>query len=124
MIKIVQEAKAPFTLEIVRSIASLCNEDPYKIWYSIALEGVKSRPLHQVSVKTATVPTKTVAEFCWRCPACNKVFNDVKHLVNHILFFVKQRDRAHIDVYKEVKDKSTKEGKTFTQVAEEILRCS
>lgn len=80
------------------------------------------KTIPQVSAKP-TVKT-TTSELCWRCTACNKTFTDVKQLVNHILFFVRQRDRAHLEVYKEIKDKSTKEGKTFTQIAEEILKCS
>jgi hypothetical protein len=123
IIKIVQDVGAPFTLEVVRSIAKLCNEDPYKIWYAIALGGITTKTASQPSAKTTPTASKTTSEFCWRCSACNKTFNDVRQLVNHILFFVRQKDRAHIEVYKEIKERSTKESKTFTQVAEEILRC-
>lgn len=127
LVKVVQEVGAPFTLEVVRSIAKLCDEDPYKLWRSIAL-GVAAIPQPKVSspvggVTKPSMPKASTSEPSWRCTACNKIFTDVKQLVNHILFFVRQKDRAHTELYKEIKDRSTKEGKTFTQVAEEILRC-
>ncbi|GEM_PF-809040 len=126
LIKIVQEVGAPFTLEVVRSIAKLCNENPYKLWQSIAL-GVITIPQSRVSspveeVAKPSIPKASTSGPSWRCIACNKIFTDVKQLVNHILFFVRQKDKAHTELYKEIKDRSTKEGKTFTQVAEEILR--
>jgi len=127
LIRIVQDVKAPFTLEVVRSIARLCNEDPYRLWYSLATS-YKQRPMPiEVSAAGQRVASEkkptTTGETCWRCSACGKSFDDIKHLVNHILFFLRQGDKAHAELYKEVKSKATKEGKTFTQVAEELLRC-
>ncbi|MEM1644739.1 MAG: hypothetical protein QXL96_02515 [Ignisphaera sp.] len=129
LIKMIKELGTPFTLEVVKSVARLCNEDPYKLWHSIALgitATITSKTSSQSMTERATKPTTlkaSTSELSWRCTACSKVFTDVKQLVNHILFFVRQRDKAHTELYKEIKDRSTKEGKTFTQVVEEILRC-
>lgn len=75
-----------------------------------------------MGIATSSTKPKS-AEPCWRCSACNKVFNDVRVLVNHITFFVRQKDKAHIELYKKIKEQSEKNGKTFTQVVEEILKC-
>lgn len=112
-------------MEVVKSIASLCDEDPYKLWRSIAAKATLIQPVEMVSrteVKTQT-SAQPVTGSCWRCTACNRTFNDIKHLVNHITFFVRQKERAHLDLYKKIKESADKSGKTFTQVCEETLRC-
>jgi len=60
---------------------------------------------------------------CWKCSACGKEFNDVKHLVNHITFFVRQKDKNHLELYRKIKESSDKSSKSFTQVVEEMLKC-
>ena len=68
--------------------------------------------------------TKSISTtLCWRCFACGKEFNDVKHLVNHINFFVRQKDKNHLELYRKIKESSDKSSKSFTQVVEEMLKC-
>lgn len=110
---------------VVRSIASICNEDPYKLWHAIASGGLlyQASPPFKAMPSEALRPVSSTPGPCWRCTACNKAFNDIKQLVNHITFFVRQRDKSHIELYKKIKEYADKSGKTFTQASEEILRC-
>ena len=124
LIKAVQDARAPFTLDVVKSIAHLCNEDPYRLWRIIASSSAKYVGISiQEQGSASTAEKQRTAGPCWRCSACNRVFSDSRQLVNHITFFVRQRDKAHIELYNKIKDNATRSGKTFTQVAEEMLKC-
>ncbi len=127
LLEILRETRTPLLLEVVKSIASLCGVDPYTLWNALAhgsLQAVTA-PTTRSTTTTATAKTapKTIAGPCWRCPACGKEFNDVKHLVNHILFYVRQRDRAHIEVYRKIKQRVEQTGQTFTQVVMSELKC-
>lgn len=122
LIDIARNSGAPFTIEVVRSIARICNEDPYKLWYEIL-----GKPITVTATTSTAAPAteKKVAEGpCWRCEACGKTFADARHLVNHITFFVRQKDKAHIELYQKIKKLENEKGKTFTEVALEILKCS
>ncbi len=127
MLGVLRETHTPLLLEVVKSIASLCNVDPYELWNALAHGSPQAATAPATRPTTATTTAKTVprtaAGPCWRCPACGKEFNDVKHLVNHILFYVRQRDRAHIEVYRKVKQRVEQTGQTFTQVVMSELRC-
>ncbi len=120
MLKIVREVHAPLLLEIVKSIAALCNVDPYQLWYYLARQSMPTAK--SVSVAKPSTPTLRT-EPCWRCPACGKTFQDPAKLVSHILYFLRQRDRGHIEVYRELKKKVEATGKTFTEIVKEELKC-
>ena len=126
LLKIVREVHAPLLFEVVKSIASICGEDPYALWNALASGSIpklgESQPAKK-SVSTAQAIAKPRVSQCWRCPACNKEFSDVRQLVNHILFYVKQRDKSHIEVYRSIKQRVERSGQTFTQVVMTELRC-
>lgn len=115
-LELVKQAGAPFTMEIVKSIAILCDEDPYRLWYDIAKLHLEPKLLE---VERAALQT----ENCWRCPACNKAFNDVKHLVNHITYFTRSKDRAHTELYQKLKKLSDDHRRSFTDIVTTTLRC-
>ncbi|HIP56766.1 MAG TPA: hypothetical protein EYH02_01655 [Ignisphaera aggregans] len=126
LLKVVREAHAPLLFEVVKSIASICGEDPYTLWNALASGSIpkpSESQLAKKSTSTAQSITKPHTLQCWRCPACNKEFSDVKQLVNHILFYVKQRDKSHIEVYRNIKQRVERSGQTFTQVIMTELRC-
>ena len=127
LLRVIRETHTPLLLEVVKSIASLCSVDPYALWNSLAHGSLQVATETATKQPSATAITKTAPKTatgpCWRCPACGKEFNDVKHLVNHILFYVRQRDRAHIEVYRRIKQRVEQTGQTFTQVAMSDLRC-
>ncbi len=122
LISIVKGVGAPLTMEVVKSIARLCSEDPYNLWHEIAKQELGAKAAVIISAEESQRKT-VVAELCWRCEACGKTFSDVKHLVNHITYFVRQRDPAHIELYKKVKNHAEKSGKTFSEAAMELLKC-
>jgi len=124
LINIVQEAKAPLTIEVVKSIAYLCREDPYNLWYKLASMYTNTVTDQRSSTKAQSIQTKRETEKCWKCPACNKIFDDYKHLVNHITYFVRQHDVSHIDLYKKLKKISSDTGKTFSEIVASELKCS
>lgn len=119
--ELAKQAGAPFTIEIVKSIANLCNENPYVLWYNIASLFLGQHKIVEKPVSQVTQPT-AIAN-CWRCPACNRTFSDTKHLVNHITYFVRQRDKAHIELYQKIKKFSDEQKKSFTEIAISILKC-
>ncbi len=121
MLKYVKEYGTPLTLDVLRSIASLCSVDVYELWYRLTSSYTQQE---RYSETTSTTP-KTVERrgLCWKCPACGKEFQDVKTLVSHILYFVRQRDRAHLQVYRDIKRKVESTGKTFTEIVMSDYRC-
>ncbi|MEM0026806.1 MAG: hypothetical protein QXT53_02470 [Ignisphaera sp.] len=121
LISIAKSSGAPFTIEVVKSIARICNEDPYELWYEILGKAIVMNATPTTTVSTSE---KKIAEGpCWRCEACGKTFSDARHLVNHITYFVRQRDKAHIELYQKIKKLESEKGKTFTEIALEILKC-
>ena len=126
LLKIVREVHAPLLFEVVKSIASVCGEDPYALWSALASGSIPKLSESQHAkrpVSTAQPISKPRISQCWRCPACNKEFTDVRQLVNHILFYVKQRDRSHLEVYRNIKQRVERSGQTFTQIVMTELRC-
>lgn len=122
LIKIVQDVKTPFTIEVIKSIANLCDEDPYKLWHNIASLQLTQSVNRSESVDNISSQKSMAKDVGWKCTVCGKFFNDVGHLVNHITFFVRQRDKAHIELYKKIKEYADKNNKTFTQATSEILK--
>uniref|UniRef100_A0A7J3QGH6 C2H2-type domain-containing protein n=1 Tax=Ignisphaera aggregans TaxID=334771 RepID=A0A7J3QGH6_9CREN len=120
-IELVTQLNTPFTMEVVKSIATLCNENPYDLWYNIASSF--SELLKHSEKEPQAIKQIPVTANCWRCSACNKTFNDVKHLVNHITYFVRQKDKAHIELYQKIKRISDEQRKSFTEIAINILKC-
>ncbi len=127
LLRVLHETRTPLLLEVVKSIASLCGVDPYTLWNALAYGSLQTAVAPVTRPATATSTTKTITRTpagpCWRCPACGKEFNDAKHLVNHILFYVRQRDRAHIEIYRKIKQRVEQTGQTFTQVVMSELKC-
>ncbi len=127
LLNIVQEVKAPLTIEVVKSIAYLCREDPYTLWYELASvygSRLEYKLEQKYSSKPSSIQTNQSIEKCWKCPACNRVFDDIKHLVNHITYFVRQHDSSHIDLYKKLKKISGDTGRSFSEVVAKELKCS
>ena len=124
MLKLVQELNTPLLLEVVKSIASLCNVDPYILWEAIS-SGKTTFKRIEMKISTPSQESQQARRIgpCWRCPACGKEFNDVKHLVNHILYFVRQRERSHLEVYRKIKSRVEQTGQTFTQIVLNELKC-
>jgi len=119
-LKLAKSVGAPLLLEVVRAIASLCNVDPYVLWRWIAqreLGGIATQP--QTKVSSATTLSTTAP--CWKCPACGKTFDNPTTLARHILYFVKLRDRAHLELYKELKNKMSSSGKRFNEIVKELV---
>lgn len=121
-IELVKQTGAPFTIEVIKSIATLCNENPYGLWYNIATSFLKPQETIE-GMKKSLPQTSQHTVSCWRCTACNKTFNDVKHLVNHITYFVRQKDKAHIELYQKIKKFSDEQKKSFTEIVINMLRC-
>ncbi len=124
LINIVQEVKAPLTIEVVKSIAHLCHEDPYSLWHKLASMYTTTLIEQRYLAKPQHIQIKREAEKCWKCPACNKTFDDFKHLVNHITYFVRQHDTSHTELYKKLKKISSDSGKTFSEIVASELKCS
>ncbi len=122
-VELVKQTGAPFTIEIIKSIATLCNEDPYELWYNIATSFLRPQETIEDMKKSQLQTTPQYTVSCWRCTACNRTFNDVKHLVNHITYFVRQKDKAHIELYQKIKKISDEQKKSFTEIATNTLRC-
>lgn len=122
-VELARQVGAPFTMDVVKSIAALCNENPYELWYNIALLYLDKtvEKIEKPSIQTA--PPHTPVANCWRCSACNRTFNDIKHLVNHITYFVRQKDKAHMELYQKIKKLSDEQRKSFTEIATNILKC-
>ncbi|MCS7111747.1 MAG: hypothetical protein N3E36_06975 [Sulfolobales archaeon] len=122
-LELAKQAGTPFTIEIVKSIAALCNEDPYKLWYGIAASFLQPRELMEKVEKVTAQTALQRTDNCWRCPACNKTFNDVRHLVNHITYFVRLKEKAHTELYQKLKKLSDEHRKSFTDIAIGTLKC-
>lgn len=123
LVQIVNDAKAPFSMEIVKSIAKLCREDPYKLWHYIAstmftssLEQYSIQKLENRDLSSKSNSSK------WKCSVCGKIFEDVTRLANHIIFYVRQKDQNHLELYKKIKEYADENNKTFTQAVEEIFK--
>ncbi len=115
---------APLLMEVVKAIASLCGVDPYVLWEWIYQREVSSTSSTTVSTATAGATSKSRTSIttapCWRCPACGKTFDNPTTLARHILYFVKMRDRAHLDLYREIKNKMNASGRRFNEVVQEF----
>jgi uncharacterized C2H2 Zn-finger protein len=121
LIEIARAAGAPLIIEVVKSIATICGENAYSLWYELAT--ISTIQTSQTSITEDKKVKTSVEGPCWRCEACGKTFTDVKHLVNHITFYVRQRDKAHLELYQRIKRVVDEKGKTFTEVVTEILKC-
>jgi len=123
MLEIVKQSGAPLFMEVVKSIASICGVDPYELWSELAKRfGV---PTHSAARTSAAAEAKraTAPSMCWRCPACGREFESPAKLVSHILYFVRQRERSHVQLYREIKKLVEERGKTFTEIVKEEYRC-
>ena len=121
MLEIARQSGTPLFLEVVKSIASICGVDPYELWNEIAkrfaeTSAARPRPATAEARKPSTA-------MCWRCPACGREFESPSKLVSHILYFVRQRERAHVQLYREIKKLVEERGKTFTEIVKEEYRC-
>jgi uncharacterized C2H2 Zn-finger protein len=123
LIKIVKSSGAPLFMEVVKSIATLCREDAYMLWYELVSESTGTVEVSHVSPTESKRERISTTGPCWKCESCGKIFNDVKHLVNHITFYVRQRDRAHMELYQKIKRIADEKEKTFTEVVMEVLKC-
>ncbi len=123
LLALARQNRTPLLFEVVKSIAALCNVDPYELWYTIAYGTARTASTTSATTTTSIRTQVQRTGPCWRCPACGKEFNDVRTLVNHILFYVRQRDRAHLEVYRKIKQKADQTGQTFTTVAMNELKC-
>uniref|UniRef100_A0A7J2U1Q5 C2H2-type domain-containing protein n=1 Tax=Ignisphaera aggregans TaxID=334771 RepID=A0A7J2U1Q5_9CREN len=123
LVEIVKSVGAPLTIEVVKSIAMLCRENTYNLWYELASEGANIIGATQTPLIESKKEKISVEGPCWRCEACGKTFTDIRHLVNHITFYVRQRDKAHIELYQKMKKIVNEKRKTFTEVVMESLRC-
>ena len=122
LIEIAKNSGAPFTIEVVKSIARICDENPYDLWYEIL--GKITQIGATLTASSSSKERKSIKEPCWRCEACGKIFTDAKQLVNHITYFVRQKDKPHIELYQKIKKIENEKGKTFTEAALEMLKCS
>jgi len=110
-------------MEVVKSIATLCGEDAYTLWYELVSESTGVVEVSRVSPTESGRERISATGPCWKCEACGKIFADVKHLVNHITFYVRQRDRTHMELYQKIKRVVDEKEKTFTEVVMEVLKC-
>lgn len=120
-LRIAVESGAPLTLEVIKSVAALCGENPYSLWVAVSSSSAPRAVTTAPASAEAGEGVENKRER-WTCSACFREFEDVRHLVNHITYFVRQGDKAHLELYQKLKKLSAEKGRTFTEVAAEALK--